>query len=148
MLTVALDPASEADLDGVLALLARAELPTADLTSVALRDFIVARDTETVVGTVALVPYAADGLLRSLAVDPGWRGHGIGGALLEAAELGAERRGLRALWLLTMDDAGEFFGQRGYEPAERSSAPVALQASSQFLSLCPASAACMVKRIA
>lgn len=147
MLTVALDPASDADLDGVLALLARTELPAVDLTPAAMRDFIVARDVEAVVGTVAVVPYGADGLLRSLAVDPGWRGHGIGGALLQAVESGAEQRGLRSLWLLTMD-AGEFFKQRGYEPAERSSAPLALQSSSQFLSLCPASAACMVKRFA
>jgi amino-acid N-acetyltransferase len=147
MLTVALDPAAASDHDGVLALLARAQLPSADLTPAALADFIVARDGDEVVGTVALVPRGGDGLLRSLAVDPDRRGHGIGSGLLDAAELAAERRGLRAIWLLTIE--GErFFRQRGYESAERSAAPAALQSSAQFLSICPASAACLVKRIA
>lgn len=147
MLTVALDPATADDLDGVLALLARAQLPTADLTPAALADFIVARDGDDVVGTVALVPCGADGLLRSLVVNPDWRGHGIGGALLEAAELAADRRGVRAIWLLTVDTE-PYFRQRGYERVERSAAPAALQASAQFRSICPASAACLVKRVA
>jgi amino-acid N-acetyltransferase len=147
MLTVALEPAAADDHDGVLALLSRAQLPTADLTPAALADFIVARDGADVVGTVAVEQHGADGLLRSLAVAPDWRRHGIGGALLDAAEMSAERRGMRSIWLLTLD-AELFFRQRGFQRAERSSAPTALHSSAQFLSLCPASAACLMKRVA
>ena len=99
-----------------------------------------------VVGTVAVEDYGADGLLRSLAVHPARRGRGVGARLVAEAEARARGRGLRSLALLTTT-AAPFFAALGYRAADRSEAPAAVRASSEFRDVCPSSAACLVKTL-
>lgn len=141
-----IEGAAADDLSAIVALLASERLPVADLGAAALANFIVARDDGRVVGVAALEPYGEDGLLRSLVVAPERRGRGLGGALVEAVGARAGRLSLRALWLLTQT-AAPFFAGRGWAAAARTEAPPAVAASTEFAALCPASAACMRKRL-
>ena len=139
-----LGSATSADAPAIVALLAQAGLPTADLTPAALAGFVVARADGALVGAVTVERHGDAGLLRSLVVAPGQRGRGLGRALVDAVERGARAQGLLSLALLTQS-AGEFFAARGYRVAPRSAVAEALRASSQFASVCPASATCMAK---
>src|SRR3954471_18906664 len=80
------------DLAGVLALLGRAELPTAGVAD-AFSHFIVAESEARLVGVVGLELYDRSALLRSAAVEESWRGSGVGRALVEQALDLARRRG-------------------------------------------------------
>lgn len=139
-------PATPADTANVIALLTRAELPTADLTAARMTDFLVVRDGRGLVGAVALETHGAAGLLRSLAVSPAARGTGLGKELVAALEAHARRRGLAELWLLTTT-AAPFFAKLGYRTTDRAGAPEAVRGSSEFTALCPSSAVCMTKAL-
>jgi len=52
--------------------------------------------------------------LRYMAVESRWRGHGIGHALLEAAEARAAREGVRRLVLDARENAVGFYQRYGY----------------------------------
>jgi amino-acid N-acetyltransferase len=136
----------EDEFGAVRALLRRCGLSAADLDDGRPAEFTAAVDGGQIVGTAALQRFGDAGLLRSVAVDPDWRGHGIAAALVESIEATARVHGVRELWLLTTS-AQAYFEARGYRAAVRADAPAALQASSQFASLCPASSACLVKSL-
>lgn len=137
-------PPTRAEWPGVLALLRANGLPTQDLADTDRVRFSVVRAGGTVVGCVAVEPYGEAGLLRSLAVDAGRRGEGRGGRLVAAAERAAAEEGLQVLYLLTTT-AAPFFAARGYAPVDRDTVPIAVRQSSEFQSVCPASAACLAK---
>jgi len=64
----------------------------------------------------------------------------VSASLIERARSsGAER-----LWLLTTG-AGDFFARLGWVVADRDTAPIAIRASDQFTTLCPASAMLMMR---
>jgi amino-acid N-acetyltransferase len=132
--------------DRILALLAEARLPTRDLAPAAIDAFLVATEAAQPVGAVALEPYGEVGLLRSLVVGPAHQGHGLGRALMQAIEQRARADGITSLVLLT-ETANDFFSALGYRAGQRADAPAAVQASSEFALVCPASAVYMEKRL-
>jgi N-acetylglutamate synthase-like GNAT family acetyltransferase len=134
------------DRAATLELLKAASLPIEDLSESAPVRFWVAEDGGRLVGAIGLERYGADGLLRSLVVAPDWRGRGVGAALVEALERDARFGGVEMLVLLTQT-ARPFFERLGYTVAERDSVPGLVRASTEFRSLCPASAACMTKNL-
>ena len=138
--------AKASQFDAVVELLVRAGLPTRDLTIASIDNFLVVADANELLGAVALERYADVGLLRSLVVRPDRRRSGIGVALVDAVENQARRQGLTCLALLT-ETAKDFFLQRGYAAAVRAEAPKAVQESSEFAYVCPASATYMVKAL-
>jgi N-acetylglutamate synthase-like GNAT family acetyltransferase len=97
-------------------------------------------------GVVGLESDGSVGLLRSLCVAAAHRGAGIGDALVQAIEAHASKQGIAQLFLLTTT-AEHFFARRGYAVIPRGDAPRALQATREFVALCPASAVCMQKSI-
>lgn len=119
-------------------------LPYEDITASKLSRFLTLHDDRFLTAVVGLELYDNVGLLRSLAVHRRYRGQGLGSEMVGKAEEYARVNGLEALYLLTTT-AGEFFEQRGYEIMKRDSAPIAIQNTSQFTSLCPDSAVCMIK---
>ncbi len=127
----------------IRALLRGAGLMADDLTPAHFLTFLTARAGETLVGCVGgEVLDSQTLLLRSLAVDPTWRGHGIGDRLVgESARL-AMQLGLFELYLLT-ETASPFFAARGYRIVGREDAPASVKGSTQFKELCPAYAVLM-----
>ena len=139
--TIAVSAATAADLPEILALLGRSRLPPDGLAE-HVASTIVAKDGGRVVGSAALELYGDVGLLRSVAVDEGVRGQGLGRRLTRAALDLARPRGLRTVYLLT-ETAGGFFPRFGFRPVTRGDVdPAALQ-SVEFTTLCPASALVM-----
>ncbi len=140
-----IEPQRSHDRPRVRQLLLQCGLPVDDLDTSPV-DFLVMREAGQVVGAVGLESADGVGLLRSLAVLPSLHGQGRGGALVAAAERLAEGRGIDDLYLLTTTAPG-FFALHDYLRVHRGSVPLALQAAAQFASVCPATAACMHKRL-
>jgi amino-acid N-acetyltransferase len=128
----------------IRALLDDARLPTRDLAPSSVDGFLVATDAQEVIGAVALERYGNVGLLRSLVVTPRRKGEGLGKAMVHALEQRARAEGIESLVLLT-ETAKDFFAALGYRVGQRAAASVAVQASSEFAYVCPASAVYMEK---
>lgn len=138
-------PATQAELPALLALLRQSALPVEDIAEAGVSFLVDVRDGE-VAGVIGLQRAGEDALLRSLAVAPAWRGQGLARQLVAALETDACAQAIGGLYLLTQT-AERFFSLQGFQVLPRGEAPAALQASTEFRSLCPASAVCMHKRI-
>jgi amino-acid N-acetyltransferase len=134
------------DAEDIRRLLAEAGLPTEDLHRAADRRMWVADHDGRPIGAIGLERYGDTGLLRSLVVTPARRGLGYGLALVEALERAGRAAGLDSLVLLT-ETAEPFFRRLGYAVVDRASVPEAVRSSTEFRSVCPASAVCMSKRL-
>lgn len=139
-------PATAADLPRVRALLQSEALPIDDVTAAAPIEFLVAEARGDLVGAIGLERHGTSGLLRSLVVTPEFRGRGIGGLLVAALERRAAGSGIEHLALLTTT-AEPFFLARGYAATSRDALGEAIRASNEFRTLCPASAACLARRL-
>jgi len=131
---------------GAVRLLEAAALPSADLTDAHMEHFFYCGSAAEPIGLVGLEFRGPDVLLRSLAVAHDKQRAGLGGALVDKAEAHARACGARSIFLLTTT-AEAFFRRRGYESAERSSAPDGIRSSREFTELCPASSAFLVKHL-
>ncbi len=140
-------PARPHDLPGALELLERCELSRQDVGERWGHYFVVREDDGRVVGVSGLEVHGEDGLLRSVAVDPDYRGQGLAKALVEAALERARMLELRTLYLLTTT-ARAYFARRGFAVARRDEAPAAIRESWEFRSGCPASAVLMRRPLA
>ena len=88
-----------------------------------IRDFAVAYSNEQLVGCGALHFYSPKiAEVRSLAVDPGWKGHGIGRLIMEALEREARAHGLQSIFAFTYVDL--FFTRMGYHLVDRGDLPL------------------------
>jgi amino-acid N-acetyltransferase len=137
-------PAQPADLAAIRALLSDNALPSTDLSADALRYFLVVRDAERVIGTIGLERHGTSVLLRSLVVEPEYRDRGLGQQLANAAESLAAELNASSIFLLTTT-AERFFGSRGFRSIARHEVPDEIRSTTEFASLCPASAIVMVK---
>jgi amino-acid N-acetyltransferase len=135
-----------ADLELATAWLVSEGLPTDDLTAAHMDSFFIATQSAQPVGMIGLERYNDIGLLRSLLVASAQRHSGLGARLVAALEDQARRLKLRELWLLTIDAEG-FFARLDYFPMERALAPLEIQTTPEFSSLCPGDAALMRKII-
>lgn len=137
--------ATPGDYPAMRALLTSAALPIDGLDDVA-RAWVAVAASE-IVGTVALEHHGdADTsvfLLRSAAVSPSHRGHGIGTALTTAAVAYVDAAGAPAA-LLTETAAG-FFPAFGFRPVARDELPDALSASPELRGACPATAVALLR---
>jgi len=136
-------PAAAADFDAITALLRDAGLPGDGLRE-HLGDAIIARDDAGLVACAALEVYGDDALLRSVAVRQDHRGTGVGRAIVEAAMMHADRRGVRHLYLFTLS-AQRFFEQLGFVVSSRDALPAALHESIEWRIHCCESATVMRK---
>lgn len=139
-----LRPATAADLPAIEQLLLSSGLPMAGVAE-ALQGFVVAEsgDAKRIVGVVGLeVCCNEHALLRSTAVEPEWRGSGLGRRLVERAIAEAESRGIKAMYLLTTT-AERYFPSFGFVKTSRESVPADVKQSVEFREACPASATVM-----
>ena len=129
------------------AALKKAKLPIEDIETPG-RLFWRFKTVEQVpVGFGGMELFAREALLGSIMALPQVRGQGIGTAIVASLELEAQSRGCRSLWLITMS-AAEFFNRLGYAKCDRAAVPSAIATTTEFSTLCPASAEVLVKRTA
>ncbi len=140
---------SVSDLGEIKTLLQTCNLPVDDLDPARplLPIFFGIYDSKVLTAVIGLEIYGSVGLLRSLAVMPKLRRHGLGRALAGFAEVYAANRGVDRLYLLTTS-AADFFSTLGYAQLNRDSAPPAIRNTAQYSTLCPASSAFMCKLLA
>jgi amino-acid N-acetyltransferase len=134
------------DRDAVAELLERTSLPPDGLDEQFGEPYAVAVADGEIVGAAGVEVYGRAGLLRSVAVDPGWQGHGLGRRLTEERLRWAESRGLETVYLLTNTAAG-YFPRLGFAPVARDEVPAEVRASLQFASVCPSTAAVLALRL-
>ena len=148
--TIVVRDAKQNDWKSVRQLLDQAGLPVADLGPEQLEDFLVAErfligQAETL-GIIGLQRFNQVGLLRSLVVSQEDRKSGLGKRLVSAIEANACCRGVKDLWLLTID-AERFFESVGYKMMSRESAPDSIRNTEEFSGLCPDGAYLMRKML-
>lgn len=136
---------SVSHLDRVKELLHSYDLPTEDLGSTKI-DLFEALDKDMLVGCIGFEQYGNLALLRSLAVDGGHQGKGIGKELVNFLEMYLTENGVSELYLLT-ETAEVFFNNRGYQSIDRAFTPEALMVSAEISHLCPDSAVLMMKQL-
>ena len=140
------EPAEDRDLDGVVELLRSLELPAKGVADQFPAAFSVVRSGTEVIAVAGLESHGTSGLLRSVAVASPYRDLGLGRRLVDDRMSFAKAQRLEAVYLLTTT-AASFFRALGFEDVDRSRVPAELQASSEFSSVCPTTAACLVKRL-
>jgi amino-acid N-acetyltransferase len=140
---VTLRSARPDDLPSVLSLLERSNLPSAGVAN-ALPHFVVAENEGELIGVAGLEVYDESALLRSVAVEEGWRGTGVGRTLIERALSVTRERGIKDVFLLTTT-AEHYFPRFGFTCVSRDSVTKAVQESPEFKGACPASAVVMRK---
>ncbi len=133
---------SAGTLGEVKALLAGCRLPTDDVRRDGI--FVVARAGAELCGTAGIEAFGTAALLRSVAVQPAWRGRGIAQALCEEVLRRASAMQVRRVFLLTTD-AQRLFLHLGFAAVERDSVPAEIRATAQFRELCPQTATAMVR---
>lgn len=138
--------AAPGDLAAVETLLTASGLPL-DGVREAFGTFVVAESGTDVVGVAGLEVCCDNALLRSVAVRPEWRSHGVGRALVTRVISDAESRGIRALYLLTTT-ADRYFPTFGFRTIARDEVPSDVRATSEFSGACCASATVMCRECA
>ena len=117
-------------------------LPSDDIAA-QVRNFYAVFDARRLVAAGGLEPAEDYALLRSLVVDPAYRGRGLARQLCDFLLRRARRRQCRAVYLLT-ETAPAYFERLGFESVARTGVPAAIAATRQFESLCPDSASCLM----
>lgn len=140
----ALRRATHDDEAAVNSLLTASALPL-DGVHEALPSFVVAEDAGEIVGVAGIEECGVKGehaLLRSVAVAPTWRNRGLGREPVTRAIADAEKRGAKALYLLTTT-ADRYFPSFGFARTTRDAVPEDVKATAEFQGACPASATVM-----
>jgi arsenite methyltransferase len=137
---IVIGPATPEDLTRIQSLLGQAGLP-ADIADQP-EDFLVARHQGSIVGCVGMEVAGRDALFRSLAVEPAYRGAGLGRRLYEALATTAIARGVERAYLLTTSIA-PLAERWGFHRIDRGDVPDAIRGANQFRSTCCASAVAM-----
>lgn len=135
-------PAYPADLPWARRLVAAAGLPEGGLEDQFPTAYAVLEEGGRPLGLAGLERYGTSGLLRSVAVDAGARGSGVGRLLVADRLARARAEGLAAVYLLTTT-AGDWFPRFGFQVIRREDLPAELGAAPEVAGGCPATATVM-----
>jgi N-acetylglutamate synthase-like GNAT family acetyltransferase len=138
---IIIQPATAEDLPTLKAMLESMDLPTAGLDD-HWRTFLVAREGDRIVGCGGSEAYQFAALIRSIAVLPEYRSHGLGRRIGRQLLDRLASRGLREFYLLTTS-AEEYFKKRGFKTIDRDEVHPQLLSSREFQDACPSTATCM-----
>jgi len=141
MSDITISPARADDLEAIKALLLEIGLPIAGVED-HWKTFLIARDGDAMVGCGGAEAYQVVALIRSIAVKPDYRSHGIGRRLVRQLLDRLASRGLREFYLLTTT-AEEYFKKRGFKTIDRDEVHPQLLSSREFQDACPSTATCM-----
>ena len=141
-----IDGALPAGDPALVAALAAGDLPVDDLAAPGRTFFAYRTLGGTLVGYGGFELFGPEVLLRSVVVLPTLRGRGIGRNLVPLLMRRAFDRGARRAWLLTTS-AAPYFEKIGFARSRREVAPPDIATTSQFTTLCPASAVLLSRSI-
>ncbi|GAB3915626.1 arsenic resistance N-acetyltransferase ArsN2 [Larkinella terrae] len=144
-MAVWIETARSENREALLFLLEQAHLLTDDLPP-ELSDFIIAKNSDAIIGIAGLERFGSVALLRSVAVDPQHQGKRIGQQLVNRLLETAQATGLTDVYLMTTG-AGAYFERYGFQSVDRQSVPMVIQRTRQFSELCPSSAVVMKKML-
>jgi N-acetylglutamate synthase-like GNAT family acetyltransferase len=140
-LEINIAPATADDVPIIKTLLESSSLPTAGIEE-HWRTFIVAKNAGDIVGCGGSEAHQFAALIRSIAVKPEFRSHGIGRRIVRQLLDRLASRGIREFYLLT-NDAEEYFRKRGFKPIDRDEVHPQLLSSPEFSEGVCDSAVCM-----
>jgi N-acetylglutamate synthase-like GNAT family acetyltransferase len=123
-----------------------AGLPIHDVTAPGRCFYRFEAPSGAVVGYGGFEIYEAEVLLRSIVVLPYFRGIGFGRRAVHNLIEVAREKGARRAYLLTTSAVG-FFERFGFNRIERNEAPSSILNSEQATTVCPSSAALLMKNL-
>jgi amino-acid N-acetyltransferase len=129
----------------VLDLLRASSLPYQDIELKNNLFIIYHDDNGKMIGSGGLEFYSSYALLRSLAVVESERGKSFGKEIVSDLFARAQSRTVKEIYLLT-ETASDFFKKIGFADIARDAVPNEIKTSTEFKSVCPVSAACMIYR--
>jgi len=124
-------------------LLKENNLPYSDIEYASAQLYYIQQDNQ-IIGTIGCELYGKHGLLRSFVIEEKYRSKGLGAQVLNDFEKMVLKQGIEAFYLLTTT-ADKFFTQNGFEIFDRNAVPQLIANTTEFDSICPASAVCMRK---
>ncbi len=138
---ISIRAATAADIAAIKQLLVDNDLPTAGVDD-HWKTFVVATDADRIVACGGAEAYQFAALIRSVAVAPSHRSHGIGRRIVRQLLDRLASRGLREFYLLTTT-AEDYFRKRGFKTIDRDEVHPQLLDSREFQDACPSGAICM-----
>lgn len=111
-----------------------------------LRDFLVIKERQEVIGCAGLEFHGKAGLLRSVAVKKERQRQGHGRVLVLRLLDTVQKRGIKRVYLLT-ETAPHFFSKLGFKQIERNAVDPIIQQSQGFIHCCPRSSIAMIKQL-
>ena len=129
------------DLPQIEMLLQQSGLPYTDCHN-HLKNFVIAKEDDEIIGIGGLELYGEVSLIRSLVVSEKYKGQGIGHTIYTKIKDKAIMLGVKEFYLLT-HTAAAYFKARNFYIIKRDSAPQSIQQTNQFSKLCPSSALVM-----
>lgn len=134
--TTRIEPATQADMAEVFALLESEGLPTDDLAEGTCNLIVLREKDGRISGVGGIEFHGNQALLRSLCVRPDFRGRGIGTRLTAALIRMARAQGCKEAYILT-ETAPDFARKRGFTVVGRDQVKGPVTESSQFRAACP-----------
>ena len=131
------------DLPGIFGLLRDNGLPFEGVAE-DLRNFIVIKENQKIIGCAGLEIHKRLGLLRSVAVKKERQDQGLGITLINRIFNLARNKKIKKLYLLTIDSS-QFFSRFGFDRIERNKVDPVIQQTGAFTCCCPGSSIVMVK---
>lgn len=122
------------------------KLPFRDVKLEGSLYFTYEDENHTIIGSGGLELYGKHALLRSLAVEEKHRNKKLGLSIVNDLMTKARSLNIENLFLLT-ETAREFFEKKGFQDIERTEVPEVLRNSSEFTSVCPSTATCMLYKL-
>jgi len=135
--------ATAADLPLVERLLADAGLITAGVPE-HIDEFLIVEEDGQIIGSAALERYGAQGLLRSVAVTPGYRNRGLARDLVSCVLAAAAAAEVREIYLFTRTAPG-YFRRFGFVPVGREDVAEPVRASEEYGECCSDAQAMMLR---
>ena len=137
---------NEDELASILQLLKASKLPHEDIALDACMLVAYRNDQGNLIGSAGLELYSESALLRSVALEKNYQGRGLGKEIVQDVLQRAKGKSIRRIYLLT-ETARDFFLAVGFRDISRDQVPPLVRSSSEFSSVCPVSAACLVYTI-
>ena len=139
-------PISEDHLENFCDLLRECNLPYSDIKLAGNWFVGYTNEQGELMATGGLEFYGEYALLRSIAVRKQERGQKMGQRVVDDLVNKARDHQVQTLFLLT-ETARDFFLSKGFREISRDQIPEAIRQSTQFASVCPSSAACLIMKL-